>query len=421
MRFVTLWVSALLILAPRMVFAAGPRLVSAVLDASNRQQIVVTFDGSPSQDQLDSRGFWRVILATKTDVVQPEVSSTKVLFCSVSPVQNGACRGSEGVVQLALGLTTPAPRDVAGIEVIYRGPLGSAAKTFAGEAEGKGVLAGAKKGDADISFSGMYTKGAGADGEYDVDTFGGYVHRLGARAGALGVYGQAKTRSAPTLDPQSFLVYGVWQGVIGTGGFHGPVQSPFVNGRAGWEFDKNGAERNFVLSPTLTLPFRISGGTLGLVQPGVTTPHGTIHMGLEAVKPVETVLPDRDWRYRGLLGGTFVAGIERERRGFHSVIVTAAYDVRLLTDDEPFKDPTHSPVDPMTGKKGTPVFEFGHRARHHVEGRVEYYFVEWGGLSLTYEYGGLPPVFVLTDHTLTFGLTFSLKQTSYARYAILKP
>jgi hypothetical protein len=38
-----------------------------------------------------------------------------------------------------------------------------------------------------------------------------------------------------------------------------------------------------------------------------------------------------------------------------------------------------------------------------------------------YEYGSLPPAFALTDHKVTVGIKASLKQTSYARYAILKP
>jgi hypothetical protein len=38
-----------------------------------------------------------------------------------------------------------------------------------------------------------------------------------------------------------------------------------------------------------------------------------------------------------------------------------------------------------------------------------------------YEFGSEPPVFVVTNHTVTVGLSFALKQTSYGRYAILKP
>jgi hypothetical protein len=42
-------------------------------------------------------------------------------------------------------------------------------------------------------------------------------------------------------------------------------------------------------------------------------------------------------------------------------------------------------------------------------------------VSFKYEYGSEPPVFERKDHTFTVGLSFALRQTSFGRYAILKP
>jgi hypothetical protein len=86
-----------------------------------------------------------------------------------------------------------------------------------------------------------------------------------------------------------------------------------------------------------------------------------------------------------------------------------------------FTDPQHAPIDATSGKRGDPVPELGQQARHNVDLTVTYFPTKWVGLSAEYTYGSTPPLFVITDHSFTVGVTFTLKQTSYGRYSILKP
>jgi hypothetical protein len=354
----------------------------------------------------------------------PKVVGANAVACSAGGTPAaGRCPAGEDVAQVGLTMDSAAPLEVKGIEVAYRGPIGPTLIVFPTSSSVKGLLAAAKKDDADIAFAGTWAKTPDDKGAYNIDAFGGYMHAVGRtpKAGRVGFYGQAKTKDSPSMDPQSFLAYGVYQRVIGSGGFHGPFQTPFANLRGGWEFAKSGEQRNFVVSPVLTLPFRLAGGTLGLIAPGVTVPHGTVDAGIEFVKPLETKLPTDEWRYRVLLGGSLVAGRQPERPGYYALTFKGGYQVRLLSDDEPFKDARNAPVDPATGVKGKPVLEFGDQPRHHTEAKLEYFPIEWLGFQVKYEYGSLPPAFVITGHTYTLGLTFTLKQTSYGRFSILKP
>ena len=63
----------------------------------------------------------------------------------------------------------------------------------------------------------------------------------------------------------------------------------------------------------------------------------------------------------------------------------------------------------------------GTQARHTVDTTLTYMFLQWAGLSFEHAYGSLPPAFAFTGHSFKVGLTFTLKQTSFGRYSILKP
>jgi hypothetical protein len=421
-RNLILWSAFAFLLNPLRIEAAAPKLAGVSVVAANPSRVDLMLDGGVEQDGLDKPEFWLVLLATKTDLLQATVSAVTITGCSMDTVPRlgGPCPNKDKVVMLALTITPAAPAMLAWVEVVYSGPLGPASQTFKMAEPGKSILSGAKKDDADISFSGSYGWTAGSGKKYNIDTFAGYMHQLGD-AQYAGFYGQAKTKDAADIDPQSFLVYGVWRYVLGSGEFNGPFQGAIVNGLGGSEFDKKGQARNAVVSPTIIVPFRLTTGTLGLIEPGFTTPNGTLNVGVEVVKPVTSAQDDRSWRYRALIGSTFTAGLQRKKSGFYGIAFKAAYVVRFLSADEPFMDPRHATVDPTTGKKKDPPLEFGDQPRHHAEASINYLFAEWAGVDLKYEYGGLPPAFVLTDHTLTFEVTLTLKQTSSARSAIMKP
>ena len=153
------------------------------------------------------------------------------------------------------------------------------------------------------------------------------------------------------------------------------------------------------------MPLRLSRGALGPIQPGFVYPQMTVFAGAEIVKPFAS---DNDtetgWRSRALFGATVAAGIAPEQPWLQSLEVKAAYQLRLLSSPEIFKDP-----------HGSGEFEYGSQVS------ITYFPVKWTGLSFEYEYGGVPPVFVISGHTFTAGITFTLKQTSYGRLSLLTP
>jgi hypothetical protein len=279
--------------------------------------------------------------------------------------------------------------------------------------------------DSDIYFSGSYTGVVDGDPVWDIDAFAGYMKAIQSKSrywGKIGFYGQIKTNASATADPDSFLAYGVYQRVIGRG-WLGPFQAPYINYRfSGWEFDREGKQLNFVTSPVLTIPMRLSGRLAGPVEPGLTFPHMTFQLGTEFVNVWKSPLAEaKNWRTRGLLGITFSTGYAPEANGLHSILFTSSYQVRLPSSPEIFYDDRFAPVDQTTGKKGDTPPMLGTQARHSIDTTVTYMFLKWAGVSFEHTYGSLPPAFDLTGHSFKVGLAFSLKQTSFGRYSILRP
>jgi hypothetical protein len=279
--------------------------------------------------------------------------------------------------------------------------------------------------DSDIYISGSYAGVVNGDPVWDIDVFGGYMKAIQADSkywGRVGFYGQAKTNSSATADPDSFLTYGVYQRVLGSS-WLGPFQAPYLNYRfAGWEFDREGKELNFVTSPVVTFPFRLSGTLAGPIEPGVTFPHMTLQLGTEFVDIWDTPLAmAKGWHTRGLAGVTFSAGYAPESSKLHSILITSSYQVRIPSRPEIFYNDKFAPVDPIMGKKGDTPPMLGTQARHTVDTTVTYMFLKWAGLTFEHTYGSLPPAFNFTGNSFKVGLTITLKQTSFGRYSILKP
>ena len=279
--------------------------------------------------------------------------------------------------------------------------------------------------DSDVYFNGSYTATTGGSPLYAIDAFAGYMHAIGPKNdfwGKLGFYGQVATKSSTNPSPNSYLTYAVFQRVLARqGGWLGPFQTPFLSYRlAGGEFDQQGNNLNFVNSPVVTFPFRFTKGTLGAIRPGLTVPHMTVIAGTEFVKTISSPLPEASWITRGLLGATFSAGYAPNKPYLNSLTLTAAYQVRLLSSPEVYYNDRYAVTNPKTGKKVTPP-RLGTQPRSYVDGKLTYNFVKWAGATFEYSYGSKPPAFVLTHSTFALGLTFTLQQTSYGRYSILKP
>src|SRR5271169_1325628 len=283
------------------------------------------------------------------------------------------------------------------------------------------------KTDSDVYFNGSYTATTGGNPVYNIDSFAGYMHGIGPRDdfwGKLGFYGQVTTKAGSTSpSPNSYLTYAVFQRVLAReGGWLGPFQTPIVNYRfAGGEFSQQGDNTNFVTSPIVSLPIRLSSGRLGAIRPGLTVPHMTLIAGAEFVNSISSALPEARWLTRGLFGATFTAGYAPKKPYLDSLLFTAAYQVRLLSFPEVYYNDRYAPVDPKTGKKGTTPPRLGSQSRPYVDSKLTYNFAKWAGFTFEYSYGSLPPAFVLTHSTFALGLTFTLQQKSYGRYSILRP
>ncbi len=413
--------------------SAQPMIASAQLEANDRSLVIVTFSPPVAEATVLRADAWQVVLFSAATARNTSLERVAIVTCSNAVFASlvSRCPSGEDAVQVVLQLIQPAPPGITELEVrlTTSGQL-SAGKFKQGPSGAAGGFTGAKADDADISFDGKLTKTKDSDGQYDVSLFLGYMRavvtgdagRSPSYIGRFGLYGEAETQESPTLDPGSFLAYGVYQRELGGGGFRGLFQTPLMSVRVpGVEFDKSGDQRNIVISPVVTVPFRLSAGSLGVLAPGFTIPHMTLHGGVEIVNSFHSRMNIEGWHLRWLGGATFRTGYAPETASLHSLVFTTSYVVRVLTHPEPHKDPTHAPVDPVTEERGKAPLELGKKARHLVDAEFKYNPVRWVGVSFKYKYGSTPPVFSIKDHTFTVGLAFALKQTSYGRYAILKP
>jgi hypothetical protein len=401
-------------------------LVQGSVEPNDRRILYVTFDAPlPAPADVMRAAFWDLVITTADGAARVSTDGVAIKTCSTLVALHGflnRCPQGESIVELALQLARPVPDAVRQVDILYVGPSGTAtivmSDPFAlalGRTADAPVEA-ANTDEADIYFDGKYTRVEADGAAFDIDAYAGYMRALAPESlrywGRAGVYGQLRAKDSPNADPDSLLLYGVYQRVLGTGSFYGPLQSPILNVRApGLEIERRGDQRNFVASPVVTVPVRLSRGTLGPIQPGFVHPQATVFAGAEIVKPLASEgESNRGWRSRALFGATVTAGIAPEQPWLQSLELRAAYQLRLLSGPEIFKDP-----------RGDAGFELGGQARHRTEISLTYFPVKWTGLSFDYEHGGVPPVFFLAGHTFTAGITFTLKQTSYGRLSILTP
>jgi len=400
-------------------------MVQGSVEPNDRRIVYLTFDAPlPAPGDVLRAPFWELIVTTSDGAARASVDGVAIKTCSTLVALHGffsRCPPGESIVEVALQLARPVPDPVRQIDIVYVGPSGTATiavrgafELALGRAPGEPV-APAHIDEADIFFDGKYTRVVDEGAAFDIDAYAGYMRAIAPGAerdwGRAGAYGQMRAKNSPNGDPDSLLLYGVYQRVLGTGQFYGPVQSPILNLRGpGFEIERRGGQQNFVVSPVITVPVRLSRGALGPIQPGFVYPQMTLFAGSEIVKPLSNdAIAGRGWRWRTLFGATMVTGIAPEQPWLQSLTLRAGYQLRLLSAPEIFRE---------VNSRG---FKVGGQARHRAEVSFTYFPVKWTGLSFDYEYGGVPPVFVIAGHTFTAGITFTLKQTSYGRLSILAP
>jgi hypothetical protein len=405
-------------------FCHGAPVLDCSVDNNDLRQIIVDSE-SVDLGLLNKANAWTLyshsrssrtitrLLITDTDIVEAPDKSVRLILADElsSDVDgiSGIVATDKEVVQLKCNLA------------ISGTPLGPHV------AESPQFQAATGKTDSDIYFNGSYTATTGGSPVYSIDSFAGYMHAIGPSDdfwGKIGIYGQVTTKSGSTSpSPNSYLTYAVFQRVLAKeGGWLGPFQTPYLSYRlAGGEFDAQGNNVNFINSPIVTFPFRFSAGSLGAIRPDITIPHMTVFAGTEFVRTISSALPEADWLTRGVLGATFSTGYAPQKPYITSLIFNAAYQVRIPSSPEIYYNDRYAPIDPKTGKKGTTPPRLGTQARSYVDSKVTYNFSKWTGFTCEYSYGSLPPAFVLKHSTFALGLTFTVQQTSFGRYSILKP
>jgi hypothetical protein len=405
-----------------------PVISGAIVDSSNRSSIYVTFDYPlPAIKDLPGAGAWTIYEKTQEGKdAPPHIGKLEVDAIDTSDFAHSST--------VLIKLKNPVSKSAKALDmtiVTATYILHLPAATLPGPPEGSETqhLAGSTgKSDSDVYFNGSFAATEGSNPIYDVDAFAGYMEGIqhgNAYYGQLGVYGQVRTKQSQTGEPNSFQVYGVYQRLLSTSShWHGQFQIPYFNYRfAGAEFDLSGNQLNFVTSPMVTIPVRLSKKTLGPIEPGFSVPRMVFSLGTEFVDVEMSALAATGaWHARGLLGASFSSGYKppEPKPLFQGLQLTSSYQVRLPSAPEIFYDPKFAKLNTATGKLVTPPM-LGTQPRHFVDTTICYNFVKWVAFTFENTYGSLPPAFNKVDPTFTLGLSFTLKQTSYGRYSILRP
>jgi hypothetical protein len=409
--------------------AKAPVVSAAIVDSANPALIHVTFDYPlPAVKDLPAAGLWQVY---------ERVQDSKDALPRVQKIEVEAVDTSDfaGSYTVALKMHEAVSAHAKSLEMLIVAPTyflhlpAAILPAVKGDESSVQLVAGSSgKSDSDIYFNGSIAATEGSNPIYDVDAFAGYmegIQRGTTNYGEVGVYGQVRTKQSQTVNPNSFQAYLVYQRLLSNGThWHGQFQVPYGDYRiAGMESDLGGKQVNFVNSPVVTIPIRFSGKTLGPIEPGFSVPHMVLHLGTEFVDTKKSPLPATEgWHTRGLIGASFTAGYKPQepKSLFQGLQLTSSYQLRLPSAPEIFYDPKFAQLNPATGLRVTPPMA-GTEPRHFVDTTICYNFVKWVAFTFENTYGSLPPVFTKTDATFNLGLSFTLKQTSYGRYSILRP
>ena len=403
--------------------AADPKIAGVSADANHPNKLIVFFDAPfPAPADVSNTDYW--LIMAKDDSGVHRLAVENVDASSLDPKLN-----VEKSAVLTLGAPLgPATKLVDGTFVNSKSIVHFALQTpfETGPAPQPALKPCSKKSDCDLYVTGSYTAGVDTTPLYALDAFAGYMWAMQGDQryyGKIGFYGQTQTKSSVKVDPNSFLTYAVYQRAFGGDRMRGPFQLPILNFRfAGAEFNRTGGNITFVSSPVLTLPVRLSGKLAGPVQPGLTFPVINLLLGTEFVRVEKSALaPTGVWHTRGLLGATFAAGLKPKKELWYSVQLTSSYQVRLPSAAEIYYDPKYMPMDTKLTKAGMLAPRLGTQARHSIDTKLTYNAVEWLGFTFEHTYGDVPPSFVKTNHTFAMGLTFTLQESSFGRYSILRP
>jgi hypothetical protein len=271
-----------------------------------------------------------------------------------------------------------------------------------------GLVKGTGK-SSDVYVNLSYSPGISGSPQYSIDTSVGLLFPLYPNPktdyGTLGFLGAVKTDKRPTADPDSYRFFGVYQRDL-THKAYWPLQGVlFTWLLAGSEFERKANNTNFISSPLLDFPIRSRGRIDNNKQVvPVLIPEIGMEIGdnfMNAVNPA-----GQGAIARGVLGGNLSVTFNPKMKHFQSLNLTSNYKLRLPASAEVF-------TNTVTNATGTTVDVpfLSTKPRHYIKNELDFTFWDPISLSVTHQYGDIPPAFRMVDHTVTIGLTLTLKQT----------
>jgi hypothetical protein len=266
----------------------------------------------------------------------------------------------------------------------------------------------ASKETSDVYISLSYSPALNSPPQYSIDTSVGLLFPLAPKAssdyGSLGFLAAVKTDKRKQADPDSYRVFGLYQRGV-TRQPKWPLQGVLFTWLIGGsEFERQAKNTNFISSPLLDFPLRLRGkiDEKTMVVP-VLIPEIGMEIGNNFGNAVNS--GGQGLIARGVLGSNLSVTFNPKAKLFQGIHLTSNYKLRLPARDEVFTNTTTN----SSGRVIDVPF-LSTKPRHYIKNELGFTLWEPISLTITHEYGDIPPAFRLVDHKVTIGLTLSFQQ-----------
>jgi len=255
--------------------------------------------------------------------------------------------------------------------------------------------------DANIYLSGEY---AGASGEkfagsVDVKVEIPFRKILRNRTHYFNPFFELKASTSPEADPDSMNFGLNWEWPVWRyrgDNLQAPIRRIIWRNAPKIESERDFGNSNFIWESR----FRFMSRTY-------ESKHATLYfrpfMGQELGTNINSPVKEAEHKflYRLMTGTTLNLVFPIQAAGLHDISFEGSYIRRwLLRREVSFKEDNDGNPQPLSIGKGP---------RDYVSTKLNVDFTKAFGLTVSYEYGSLPPTFKLVDHKTTIGLTYKVK------------
>jgi hypothetical protein len=383
---------------------SGLTIVSVKINQADRKLVYVRFQGpGPEPNSIRDTNNWQIQVKDSSGFQTYDISQA-------TPFEP---YGNTHTAKLTL--TKVIPAGFQSINVTFKPVNGAQGSGTPRSTSHSSIIPADGKNDANLYLKGSVSH-SGSSYTYSVDSSVSLLlHAFGKeKMDALELNGSVSADSDELGDPDSVDIrFSARSGVS-----HPETMTRFLG------FDYRGYSKrmdivsletnkatdvvNLLASPRLTFPL-----THILWKKNGDVPIGTLSL-------VPMIGIDAGWNARNELTvakgtshgtGAIFRGMPGARATFswadspalNRIVFTSEYTARLLARDELFQE-TRSVTTPAPSlRAGTP---------HYVKNSIDFMINRYAGLSLSHEYGSLPPGYKFLDQRLTFGVVFALKQDS---------